>query len=172
MEAAKIERYPMFGMSFDEKVEKAVQELGNLRIKALNAKIDGKVVTLTGEAPDTATKAKVMEIFNSMVETENTINMIRIAAPPAAPTPTTAATMAATTTTTVSPPASADRSPEQAEASAPTMRIHEVVKGETLSAIAKQYYGKSSRYREIFEANKDLLKDPDHIYPGQKLRIP
>lgn len=172
----------MFGKSFDEKVQKAVQEIGNLRIKALNAEIEGKVVTLTGEAPDIATKAKVMEVFNSMVETENTINMIRIATPAIAPAATATAAPAATEMAAASapaaagettrPPAWADRTPGQAEASAPTMRLHEVVKGENLSAIAKRYYGKSSRYPEIFEANKDLLKDPDHILPGQKLRIP
>ena len=50
--------------------------------------------------------------------------------------------------------------------------FHEVQKGETLSAIAKQYLGDANAYRKIFEANKPMLKDPDHIYPGQKLRIP
>lgn len=50
--------------------------------------------------------------------------------------------------------------------------FHEVKKGENLSEIAQKYLGKASRYREIFEANKPMLTDPDKIYPGQKLRIP
>ena len=50
--------------------------------------------------------------------------------------------------------------------------FHEVKKGETLSAIAKQHLGDANRYREIFEANRPMLSDPDKIYPGQKLRIP
>ena len=50
--------------------------------------------------------------------------------------------------------------------------FHEVKKGETLSEIAQQHLGKASRYREIFEANRPMLSDPDKIYPGQKLRIP
>ena len=49
---------------------------------------------------------------------------------------------------------------------------HEVKKGETLSKIAQQYYGDASIYPKIFEANKDVLKDPDMIRIGQKLRIP
>jgi len=47
-----------------------------------------------------------------------------------------------------------------------------VQSGDTLWSIAKKHYGEGSKYMEIFEANKGLLKDPDHIYPGQELKIP
>jgi nucleoid-associated protein YgaU len=50
--------------------------------------------------------------------------------------------------------------------------FHTVVKGDTLSAIAKKTLGNANRYNEIFEANKPMLKHPDKIYPGQMLRIP
>ncbi len=49
---------------------------------------------------------------------------------------------------------------------------HEVKKGETLWKIAEQYYGDGALYPKIFEANGDILKDPDRINIGQKLRIP
>ncbi len=49
---------------------------------------------------------------------------------------------------------------------------HEVKSGETLSKIAQRYYGDASLYPKIFEANKDILKNPDLIRVGQKLRIP
>ena len=49
---------------------------------------------------------------------------------------------------------------------------HEVKSGETLSKIAQRYYGDASLYPKIFEANKDVLKDPNLIRVGQKLRIP
>lgn len=49
---------------------------------------------------------------------------------------------------------------------------HDVVSGDTLSKIAKEYYGDASKYPAIFEANKPMLSHPDKIYPGQKLRIP
>jgi len=55
---------------------------------------------------------------------------------------------------------------------APTLRIHKVVAGDTLSKIAKQYYGNANDYMKIFNANKDKLKDPDKIFPGQELIIP
>lgn len=51
-------------------------------------------------------------------------------------------------------------------------RTYTVAKGDTLSHIAKQFYGKASRWREIFEANRDQLDDPDRIFPGQVLKIP
>jgi nucleoid-associated protein YgaU len=47
-----------------------------------------------------------------------------------------------------------------------------IEKGDTLSAIAKKYYGKASDYPRIFEANREVIKDPDMIFPGQKIRIP
>jgi nucleoid-associated protein YgaU len=49
---------------------------------------------------------------------------------------------------------------------------HEVKKGDTLSKIAEKYYGDSGLYTKIFEANRDILKDPNLIKVGQKLRIP
>lgn len=49
---------------------------------------------------------------------------------------------------------------------------HIVSKGETLSKIAEKYYGDSGLYMKIFEANQDILKNPDLIKIGQKLRIP
>lgn len=49
---------------------------------------------------------------------------------------------------------------------------HTVAKGDTLSAIAKKFYGNANDYPTIFEANKPMLKHPDKIYPGQLLRIP
>lgn len=54
----------------------------------------------------------------------------------------------------------------------PEAQYHDVVRGDTLSAIAKKYYGDANKYPAIFEANKPMLSHPDKIYPGQKLRIP
>ena len=51
-------------------------------------------------------------------------------------------------------------------------QFYTVVKGDTLSKIAKQYYGNANSYMKIFEANTPMLKHPDKIYPGQMLRIP
>ena len=58
------------------------------------------------------------------------------------------------------------------DAPADESRYHTVERGETLSAIAKTYYGDASKYPAIFEANRPMLSNPDKIYPGQMLRIP
>lgn len=47
-----------------------------------------------------------------------------------------------------------------------------VKKGDTLSQIAQDQYGDANRYPEIFDANRDILIDPDRIRPGQVLSIP
>ena len=54
----------------------------------------------------------------------------------------------------------------------PEAQYYTVVKGDTLSKIAKEFYGDAMKYPVIFEANKPMLKNPDLIYPGQVLRIP
>ncbi len=54
----------------------------------------------------------------------------------------------------------------------PEAVFYEVVKGDSLSKIAKAHYGDPMKYPQIFEANKPMLTHPDKIYPGQVLRIP
>lgn len=49
---------------------------------------------------------------------------------------------------------------------------HVIAKGETLWALAKHYYGDGNAYPRIFEANREVIKDPDLIFVGQKIRIP
>jgi len=51
-------------------------------------------------------------------------------------------------------------------------QTYTVKQGDTLSKISKQFYGNANEYMRIFNANKDKLKDPDHINVGEELRIP
>lgn len=136
----------IFGTSFEEKVQAAMAEVRAKvpGLRNLDAKIDGKSVVLSGEAPDLAAKTAAMQVFNMTVDTDNTVNQIRLVEKPAA---------------TAAP--------------APAPEVwHEVVRGDTLSALAKKYYGSAGRYMRIFEANRDQLSDPNLIRVGQKLRIP
>jgi nucleoid-associated protein YgaU len=55
---------------------------------------------------------------------------------------------------------------------APEETTYTVKKGDTLSHIAKDHYGRASKWNAIFEANRDQLDDPDKIQPGQVLKIP
>ena len=80
---------------------------------------------------------------------------------------------------TAPPPApKADFSNAQSgvQSSAPVVEsatnTYTVVKGDSLSKIAKHFYGNASRWRRIFDANRDQLDDPDLIKPGQVLTIP
>jgi LysM repeat protein len=51
-------------------------------------------------------------------------------------------------------------------------RVYVVRRGDTLWAIAKKYYGSGLQYPKIYNANRDKIKNPNLIYPGQKLVIP
>ena len=88
-----------------------------------------------------------MQKLDEMVAPDNIVNAIKVAKPA---------------------PASA---PEPVPAP-PAERFHEVVSGDTLGHIAQKYYGKASAYMKIFEANRDILDDPNLIKVGQRLRIP
>jgi nucleoid-associated protein YgaU len=62
--------------------------------------------------------------------------------------------------------------PEPVEEEKEKFDVYEIVSGDTLGAIAKRFYGKASLYTRIHEANKELIPDPNKIYPGQKIKIP
>ena len=161
----------LFGKSLEEKTAEAVKNLrGTIKgLKSLDAVVEGKVVTLTGEAEDIEAKGKAMAEFNKMVATENTLNKIRLLAPPPTAAPAPVPPPAAGAVVSGGVPAPAAAAPVAAPAAE---RVHVVEKGDTLGAIAKKYYSKASAYPKIFEANRDVLDDPDLIRPGQKLRIP
>ena len=65
--------------------------------------------------------------------------------------------------------------PEAAQpdaANTPAGKRYTVVAGDSLSKIAKREYGDASAWHRIYEANREIIKDPDLIYPGQTLQIP
>ena len=62
--------------------------------------------------------------------------------------------------------------PEPVEEEKDKFDLYEIVSGDTLGGIAKKFYGKASLYTRIHEANKELIPDPNKIYPGQKIKIP
>ena len=66
------------------------------------------------------------------------------------------------------PPATASPAPNVSDRE----RTYTVVAGDTLSKIAKREYGDAAQWHRIYEANKDTIKNPDLIYPGQTFKIP
>lgn len=152
--------FDIFGGGFDKQVEAAVAEVQGLGIgvEGLRAEVQGKTITLHGTAKDMDAKRRAMEAIDQRVKADNILNRITLERPPA--------------------PAPAEPGPALAEQPAdatPTAAeglIHEVVSGDTLSGIAKKYYGNGNLYMRIFEANRDVLDNPDLIRVGQKLKIP
>lgn len=78
--------------------------------------------------------------------------------------------------TTAAPPPKADfgnvQSGVESTATVVAAKTYTVAKGDSLSRIAKHLYGNANRWRDIFEANRDQLDNPDLIQPGQVLKLP
>jgi len=139
--------FDLFGKSFEDQVQEAMKEIASTTpgVSGLNAEVRGKVITLKGKADSRQAANLVMSKIDQAVKADNIVNAIEVKKAPA---------------------------PEKAPEKVAEERIYEVVSGDTLGAISKKYYGKASDYMKIFNANKDILDNPDLIKVGQKLRIP
>jgi len=66
----------------------------------------------------------------------------------------------------------ADAQEVAAAVEAAEVDYYTIESGDSLSKIAKHFYGDPMKYKELFEANREVIEDPDKIFPGQKIRIP
>jgi len=109
-----------------------------LKVDTLAVGFDGATgtVTVSGQAPDQATKEKVLLCCGNVQHVVAVDDQLTVA---------------------------------KAE---PEAQYYTVVKGDTLSKVAKEFYGNANKYPVIFEANRPMLSHPDKIYPGQVLRVP
>ena len=138
---------------FDTDAEAADNIKQHLEIKTtgisnLDVKFDDGTVTLCGDCSNEAVREQAILIAGNVAGVEKIV-ADDLTAPPPAP--------------------EAPEAPAEPEVKA---EIYEIVSGDTLGGIAKKYYGKASAYMKIFEANRDIIDDPNKIYPGQKIRIP
>ena len=101
------------------------------------------VVTMTGAAVDSAAKEKAVLMAGNVKGVEKVI-ADGVSVPP----------------------------PPPEEPPPPPVQYYVIERGDTLSGIAKRFYGNAMKYPQIFEANREVIEDPDKIYPGQKIRIP
>lgn len=62
--------------------------------------------------------------------------------------------------------------PSQGQTAGAQARTYTVVAGDSLSKIAKREYGDASKWQKIYDANRDQIKNPDLIHPGQVLNLP
>jgi len=129
-----------------EQIKKEIEHALGDNISNLGVRYDNGRVTLQGSAKSQAAKEKAALIAGNVRGVSHVSDDgITVAGAPAAQT--------AGTTTGAS-------------------RYYTIESGDTLSKIAKEYYGDANAYNKIFEANREVIGDPDKIYPGQQIRIP
>ena len=116
-----------------------------LPVQGLVVEVDGELVSLGGVATDVATKEKAILIAGN-VEGISQVNADQLV---------TMEQIASENTREVFEPV-----------------FYTIVKGDTLWGIASEFYGNGSKYPQIVEANLEVIKDADLIYPGQAIRIP
>jgi len=119
-------------------------EANNPGVAPLDVVFDDGVVTLSGLAKTQAAKEKAVLMAGNVEGVEKVIaDNVEVTEPPPAVT-----------------------------AATPAVQYYTIQKGDTLYAVAKEFYGNGMKYPDIFEANREVIEDADKIYPGQKIRIP
>jgi len=132
-----------------EAIKKEIEEsFEELPVDGLVVEVDGDTVTLAGVAKDFATREKAILIAGNVegiakVNADQLVTMEMIA-----------------------------QSTEDEEIEIPEEIFYTIEKGDTLWEIATKYYDDGSKYTHIVQANLEVIKDPDLIYPGQTIRIP
>ncbi len=149
----------IFNLGKDDKEEaaKKEQEIRGVLTQALGGELqnirvdyDDGTARISGSAKWHATRERVEQLVNSIKDVKKvdaggiTVQKQEAAAP----------------------------APAAKPAAAPALKTYTVKDGDTLSAISKEFYGDANQWQRIYEANRDVLKDPDMIQPGQHLRIP
>jgi nucleoid-associated protein YgaU len=135
-----------------QKYQSAINMMGSLGIRLQNLNMEGDKLFMRGEAPSQDAKNRlwdqIKQVDASYSDLIADITVNQSAAPPQTQ--------------------SAGASVSGGQAT----RTYTVQSGDTLSKISQQFYGNSNDYMKIFEANRDQLKDPNQIRPGQQLKIP
>ena len=133
-----------------EEIKKEIERALGSNVSNVGVRYDNGRVTLQGQAKSQAAKEKAALIAGNVKGVSHVDDDgIRVAGAQTAGT----STQTAGTTTGRS-------------------RYYTIQSGDTLSKIAKEHYGDAGDYNKIFEANREVIGDPDKIYPGQQIRIP
>lgn len=119
-------------------------------------------IAVSGEVADEATRGKVVELLSAIKGIDDVQDRMTVAPPEPPPAPQAEAP---------AKPEAAAEEPSGDDA-AEAGRSYTVVAGDTLWKIAEREYGNGAQYMKIFEANTDILENPDRIFPGQVLKIP
>ena len=119
-------------------------------------------ITVSGEISDEADRQKILDTLSSIqgISTVDDNMVVALQPEPEVEAP------------AAGPDAPAPEPVEIATETEAEKRTYTVKSGDSLWKISEAMYGEGSRYMKIFEANTDLLENPDRIFPGQKLVIP
>ena len=123
-------------------------------------------IAVSGEIADEADRQKILDVLTGAPGISTVQDNMTVAAPAPAAAPT------ETPEVPEAPQAGAAGEEASATAEDDAPKTYTVQSGDTLWKISEEMYGKGSKYMKIFEANTDLLENPDRIFPGQKLVIP
>ncbi len=128
-------------------IKEEIEDL-DLDVTDLGVEVDGSKVTITGYVPSNAVRKKIVVAVGNIKGVSKVYDDLEVE--------------------------SRERNDddEYEEEEEDNHELYTVKKGDTLSKIAKEYYGDAHEYKVIFEANRPMLKDPNLIYPGQVLIIP
>lgn len=121
-------------------------------------------IMVSGVVASEADRPKIVELLSALPDIETVEDRMTVAVEPSP--------QAAAEPEAAPSPSLAEQPAEPTESAAAEVRVYTVVSGDTLWAISERMYGKGSHYMKIFEANTDVLENPDRIFPGQELRIP
>lgn len=114
-------------------------------VEDLRVEFNDGTVTLRGKIDSQATREKAVLLAGNVRSVERVDDWLELV------TPATAA---------------------QAAQAAPQPVFYTVVSGDSLWKIASKHYGDGNKWQALFEANREVIKDPDLIYPGQQIRVP
>lgn len=136
-----------------------IEHIADAGIKTDDLKVNFNLgaVTLSGYVPNQEQKEKAVLVAGNIAGVASVQDNIVLGVPPA---------------DVVKQEAQQAKAVEEASNTEPSFKTYTVKSGDTLGKISKEVYGKASFYNKIFEANTPMLKDADHIYPGQVLKIP
>jgi nucleoid-associated protein YgaU len=114
-------------------------------------------VTLSGYVPNQEQKEKAVLVAGNIKGVSSVQDNLILGTPPA---------------DVVEQQAEEKKAAAETSTTEASFKTYTVKSGDTLGKISKEMYGKASLYNKIFKANTPMLKDADHIYPGQVLKIP
>lgn len=142
-----------------EKIKEHIEQF-NPGVENLEVKFENGIVELCGDCASSEAREKAILMAG------NTKGVIDVYASELSVKPSATAAQASDKTSTTAASTGKDAAVEA------KVEYYVIESGDTLGKIAKRYYGNAMAYPKIFEANREIIHDPDKIFVGQKIRIP